>query len=55
MILNGLGFIGLAICLFENPSGDLFEMIYFAFDSISIPIRFEMDSMPSKSSLAFLS
>ena len=54
-IAKWFAFIGLAICLFEWPSGDFFEIIYLAFDSISIPMRVEMDSIPSRSSLIFLS
>lgn len=55
MMLKGFGFIGLAICLFECPSGDFLDTISLAFCSMSIPIREEMLSKPSKSSLIFLS
>ena len=55
IMLNGLGLIGLAICLLDWPSGDLTATIYLAFDSISIPIKLEIESMFSNSSLIFLS
>lgn len=54
IILNGFGFIGFAIYLFEWPSGDFIDIISLAFDSISIPIKVEMLSIPSKSSLYLL-
>jgi len=55
MILNGLGFIGLAICLFDWPSGDFYEISSLAFWSISMPTRRLIESIPSRSSLIFLS
>lgn len=47
----GIYWTGLAICLLENPKGDYFEMMSFAFCSMSRPINVEILSIPKSSFL----